>query len=151
MLVSGALAAALFLTVLLLVNGWSIEPLAAAAAVSVLPAGGIRGIGDRRAARPPGPRSVPCWWPRGTACLAFLPTASVAWILVPQTLAGLGMGLALTALAGPLLPQRNAQDAARLLALRHAGIALALVLLAPVLTDRLDAAVDEAEASRAPL
>ncbi|MGH2804299.1 MAG: MFS transporter, partial [Thermoleophilaceae bacterium] len=36
-LLSGALTAVLFLLVLLLISGWSVEPLAAAAAVSVLP------------------------------------------------------------------------------------------------------------------
>jgi hypothetical protein len=51
------------------------------------------------------------------------------------------MGLALRALAGELLPQQDQADAAWLLTLRHVGIALALVLLAPVLTDRLDTAI----------
>lgn len=142
LLLSGALAAALFLTVLLLVNGWSIEPLAAAAAVTVLPlfallGSAIPGRPEARAAI--GSLLLAC----GTACLAFLPTASVAWTIAPQALGGLGMGLALTALSGPLLPHRSERDAARLLTLRHAGIALALVLLAPVLTDRLDDAVHD--------
>ena len=149
-LVSGALAAALFLTVLLFVNGWSIEPLAAAAAVSVLPLAALAGS---TIAGPPAARAAAgsLLLATGTACLAFLPTASVAWTLLPQVLAGLGMGLVLTSLAGPLLPQRDARDAARLLALRHVGIALALVLLAPVLTDRLDDAVDEAKLQGAAL
>jgi Major Facilitator Superfamily len=149
-LVSGALAAALFLTVLLLVNGWSIEPLAAAAAVSVLPLFALLGA---QVPGSPAPRAAAgsLLLAAGTACLAFLPTASVAWTIVPQALAGLGMGLALTALAGPLLPQRDTREAAHLLALRHVGIALALVLLAPVLTDRLEAAVEDAKREGAAL
>ena len=79
----------------------------------------------------------------GTACLAFLPEAAVAWALFPLVLAGFGMGLSMSTLTGVLLPERDERDAARLLALRHAGIALALILLAPVLTDRLDAAVED--------
>jgi lipopolysaccharide/colanic/teichoic acid biosynthesis glycosyltransferase len=52
---------------------------------------------------------------------------------VPQLLAGAGIGLALPRLAGGLLPERSAADAARILTARHAGIALALVILAPVM------------------
>jgi Major Facilitator Superfamily len=149
-LLSGALAAALFLTVLLFVNGWSIEPLAAAAAISVLPlfalvGASVPGSPLRRAAA--GALLVAT----GTACLAFLPTASVAWTFLPQALAGLGMGLALTAIVGPLLPQRDAREAARVLGLRHVGIALALVVLAPVLNDQLQEAVDDAKLKGAAL
>jgi hypothetical protein len=42
------------------------------------------------------------------------------------------MGLALPALAGELLPERDPRQAARLLSARHAGIALVLALLAPI-------------------
>ena len=38
------------------------------------------------------------------------------------------MGMALTALAGGLLPERTPRDAARLLAMRHAGIAVVLAI-----------------------
>lgn len=55
------------------------------------------------------------------------------------------MGLALPALGGELLPERDARDAARLLAIRHAGIAVALVLLAPLVSDRLDDATWRAQ------
>lgn len=144
MLVSGALAAALFLTVLMLVNGWSVEPLAAAAAISVLPAAALAGaaVPGQAARRAPAGALLLA---AGTACLAFLPTSNVAWTILPQILAGLGIGLALSALAGPLLAQRDARDVAWLLMLRHAGIALALVVLAPVLTDRLDSGIEDAK------
>src|SRR5829696_4791339 len=103
--VSAALTAVLFLLVLLLVSGWSLDPLAAAAAVSVLPG------------------------------------AAVGWIVAPQLLAGAGMGMALPALAGELLPERTPGQAAWLLAVRHAGITLALLLIAPVVAAQLDDAV----------
>jgi MFS family permease len=74
----------------------------------------------------------------GTVALAFLPDANVAWTFVPQALAGVGMGLALPALGGDLLPERDPADAARLLTIRHAGIALALLVLAPITSARLD-------------
>lgn len=54
------------------------------------------------------------------------------------------MGLALPALAGELLAERTARDAAALLTVRHAGIALALLLIAPIAASRLDATVQDA-------
>jgi hypothetical protein len=80
----------------------------------------------------------------GTAALAFLPLPSPLWTLVPQALAGAGMGLALPALAGELLPERNSLEAARLLTARHAGIALALIILAPVVSANLDSSTERA-------
>ena len=119
-LLSAALTAVLFLLVLLLVAGWNEEPLAAAAAVSVLPlaALAVRGAGgDPRTRAAAGCVLVAA----GTLCLAFLPLASLWWTLVPQALAGAGMGLALPALAGGLLPERDSADAGHLLAARHAA------------------------------
>ena len=51
------------------------------------------------------------------------------------------MGMALPALAGALLPERTPGQAATLLTVRHAGITLALLLLAPVAAAQLDGAV----------
>ena len=53
------------------------------------------------------------------------------------------MGLALPALAGGLLPERSGRDAARLLSLRHLGIALALLILAPIAQSELDSTLAE--------
>jgi predicted MFS family arabinose efflux permease len=139
-LVSAALTAVLFLLVLLLVAGWNLSPLAAALTVSVLPlaalAAGRTGGGDARSRAATGCVLVGA----GTLALAFLPLASAWWTVIPQALAGAGMGLSLPALAGRLLPERNARDAAWLLMARHAGIALALVALAPVVSSNLDSA-----------
>jgi hypothetical protein len=77
----------------------------------------------------------------GVLALAFLPSASAAWTVLPQVLAGLGMGLALTSLVGPLLPEETPAQTASLLAIRHGGITLALVLLAPIIAAELDDAV----------
>jgi hypothetical protein len=74
--------------------------------------------------------------------MAWPPQPGIAWAVVPAALAGVGMGLALPALAGELLPERSALDAARLLAIRHAGIVVALVLLAPVIADQLDSSTE---------
>jgi hypothetical protein len=61
---------------------------------------------------------------------------------VPQLLAGVGMGMAFPALAGDLLPERTRGQAAALLSLRHAGITLALVALAPIVAAELDEQVE---------
>jgi len=140
-LLSGALTAVLFLLVLLLISGWSVEPLAAAAAVTVLPLAAVAGSFVRG---PPATRAVAgCLLVAGgVACLAFLPEPSVLWTIAPQVLAGAGMGMAFPALAGELLPERTRGQAAALLSLRHAGITLVLVALAPLVAAELDQQVD---------
>ena len=75
--------------------------------------------------------------------LAWLPDAQVAWIVLPQILAGAGMGMALPALAGELLPEKTAGQAARLLSFRHAGITIALLILAPIAAGQLDSTVGD--------
>lgn len=144
-LVSAALTAVLFMLVLLLVVGWNLSPIAAALTVTVLPLAALA------AARAGGPReplaraATGCALVgAGTLALAFLPTASAWWTIAPQLLAGAGMGLALPALAGELIPERDADEAARLLAARHAGIAVALAILAPVVSSSLEAATERA-------
>ena len=140
-LLSGALTAVLFLLVLLLISGWSVEPLAAAAAVSVLPVAALAGSFIRG---PAATRAVAgcVLVAGGIACLALLPEASALWTIAPQLLAGVGMGMAFPALAGELLPERTRAQAAGLLSLRHAGITLVLVALAPLVAAELDEQVD---------
>ena len=77
----------------------------------------------------------------GVLALAVLPGSAPAWIVAPQVLAGVGMGMALPALAGGLLPERTPGQAAWLLSARHAGITLALLLIAPIAAAQLDGAV----------
>ncbi len=141
-LLSAALVGVLFLLVLLLVTGWSVEPLAAAAAVTVLPVAAViaaRVRGPARTRATAGALLVA----GGVLALAFLPGASLWWTVLPQAMAGAGLGLALPALAGDLLPEDTAEQAANLLAIRHAGITVALILLAPVAAAQLDDAVSE--------
>jgi predicted MFS family arabinose efflux permease len=141
-LVSGAIAAALFLTVLLLVSGWSIEPLAGALVVSVMP---LSALAARRVPGPAGARATggAIVVGAGAAALGFLPTASVAWTILPQIAIGIGMGLALGALGGELLPDRDGHESARLLTARHLGIALALLILAPIAQHELDTTLQD--------
>jgi predicted MFS family arabinose efflux permease len=142
-LVSASLAAVLFLLVLLLVAGWNIRPLAAAAAVTVIPLAAFAGArlgGDDRTRAAAGCALVG----GGVLALAWLPTASLWWTVVPQLLAGVGMGLALTAIGGGLLPERTPLEAARLLTIRYAGVAVILAIAAPVAASQLDKATEKA-------
>lgn len=142
-LVSAALSAVLFLLVLLLVAGWNISPLGAAGAVTVIPIAALAGArigGDGRTRAVAGCALVG----GGVVALAWLPTASLWWTVAPQVLAGVGMGLSLTALGGQMLPERTPRDAARLLTIRYAGIAAILAVAAPIAAHQLNAATETA-------
>ncbi len=139
---SAALTGVLFLLVLLLVSGWSLDPLTAALAVSVLPIAAV--AGERIPGAAETRASAGCALVGGgVLALALLPDATVAWIVLPQVLAGAGMGMALPALAGELLPERTPGQAAHLLSFRHAGITVALLILAPIAAGQLDSTVSD--------
>jgi MFS family permease len=131
-LVSAALTAVLFLLVFVMIAGWSVEPLAAAAALTVLPLAGLASMrirgGDPRSRATIGALLIA----GGIAALAAMNTASVWWAIAPQAMAGAGMGLALPALADA------AGGAVRALTIRHVGITVALALLAPLIADRVE-------------
>jgi hypothetical protein len=76
----------------------------------------------------------------GAAALAFLPGAALGWTIVPQLLAGAGMGLALPAFADA----HDVGAAARNLTVRHAGIVIVLAILAPVATAQLASRTERA-------
>lgn len=138
---AAALSAVLFLLVLLLVTAGGLSPLHAALVLSVLPAAALaapqmRGSAAVRAAL--GCLAISA----ALVMLAFLPGPALGWLIVPELLAGLGMGLALPALAGELLPERTTAQASRLLTIRFAGIALTLIVLAPLIAGQLQNATD---------
>jgi MFS transporter len=136
-LLSGAMTAVVFLLVLLLISGWAIDPLAAAATVTVLPLAALAGSTVRGA--PLARALAGCLLVAGgIGGLAFVPQASALWTIGPQLLAGFGIGLALPALAGELLPERTRGESAALLSVRHAGITVALLVLAPIVAAKLD-------------
>jgi MFS transporter len=142
-LVSASLSAVLFLLVLLLVAGWNISPLGAAGAVTIIPIAAFAGArigGDPWTRAATGCALVG----GGVLALAWLPTASVWWTVIPQLLAGTGMGMSLTAIGGGLLPERTPRDAARLLTLRYAGVAAILAIAAPIAAHELKVATQTA-------
>jgi MFS family permease len=141
-LVSAALAAPLYLVVLLLVEGWRFSPTAAAAVVSVLPLAAIataplvHRVGGARERAATGAILVA----GGLAGLALLPRAGWLWTVPPQILVGAGLALAITALTQTALAGREprALHGGVTIAARHAGVVLGLLLLSPLLVADLD-------------
>jgi MFS family permease len=141
LLISGALVAALFLLVILLINGWRLEPLPAGIVVTLMPVAAIAAI--RFGAR------IPLLWVRATsgviliagglAALGWLPRAGWEWTLAPQLAIGSGLGLAVSALSQRALAGRSAQavHGGWAIAARHAGVVLGLVVLTPLFTHDL--------------
>jgi hypothetical protein len=148
-LISAALAAVLFLVVLLLIEGWRLTPIAAAAAVTVLPLAALAAAPltvrvpavDARAA------AGTILIAGGLAGLAFLPHASVVLTLPPQALVGVGLALALSALTESALAGRSAQaiHGGWTIAARSAGVVLGLLVLTPVFTGNLETERADAE------
>jgi hypothetical protein len=151
LIVSAALVASSFLLVILLINGWRLEPLEAGLVVTVLPLAAI-------AAARLGRRITPLWARAGSgailiaggsAALGWLPHAGAAWTIAPQLAIGAGLGLALSALTERALAGRSAQavHGGWTIAARHAGIVLGLLLLTPLFTADLDRNEDDALAA----
>ena len=136
---AAAFTAVLFLLVLELVAGFAMSPIEAALGVTVLPLAALAGAaipGDDRAKALAGALLIA----GGAGALAFLPQPTIAWTIVPQVLAGCGMGLALPAFSD----ERDIAEAARNLVARHVGIVIVLAILAPVATAQLTTATDRA-------
>ena len=141
-LVSAALAAALFLVVLLLIEGWRLTPIAAAAAVTAMPIAALlaaplaRRVDDVAARAAAGVILIG----GGLAGLGLLPDASVLLTLPPQVLVGCGLALTLSALTETALEGRSPQaiHGGWTIAARHAGVVAGLVVLTPVFTADLD-------------
>jgi MFS family permease len=147
LLVSGGLVAALFLVVLLLVDGWGMSPAAAGLVVTVMPLTAI--VVGRLRPRSLGAVQGACGvilLSGGLTALALMPRAGWWWTIPPQILVGGGLGLTVAGLTELAVRGRPDQvvHGGWTLAARHAGVVLGLVLLAPVLTSALDENRDEA-------
>jgi MFS family permease len=139
-LVSAALTAALFLLVLMLVDGWGMDPIAAAAAVSVMPAAAIVASAASRTQIRGIAISGTILVAGGLAGLALLPDSEVVWTFAPQILIGVGLALTLgpltTAALGGLAP--DGIHGGWTVAFRHGGVVLGLLILTPLFTADLD-------------
>jgi MFS family permease len=148
LLLSGALTAALFLLVLLLVDGWRLDPAVAGLVVTVMPLAAIATgsiasrVGNTATRAAAGVVLVT----GGLAALGVLPGSAWWWTVLPQILVGAGLGLALSALTERALPGRSPQavHGGWTIAARHAGVVLGLLLLTPVFTTALDRNEDRA-------
>jgi len=142
LLLSGALTAALFLLVLLLVDGWRMDPAVAGVVVTVMPVAAIATgsiasrVGNTATRAATGVVLVA----GGLTALGVLPGSAWWWTVVPQLLVGAGLGLALSALTERALHGRSPQavHGGWTIAARHAGVVLGLLLLTPVFTTALD-------------
>ena len=140
--VFAALVGALFLAVLLVITVWGREPIVGAVVVSALPAATL-------AARPVGQGPATAGRPSPAACCCspqacwrsrLLPRVSNLLVAVSLAFCGLGIGLAVPVLTRVALHQDTGlvRSGAITVAARHAGLVLALALVAPLLTSSLD-------------
>jgi MFS family permease len=150
-LVAAALVAALFLIVLLLIEGWRLSPIAAAATVSVMPVAALLGSPLARTTPNPAARAAAgsILIAGGLAGLALLPKAVVVATIPSQVLIGIGLALTLSALTEAALEGRSRQaiHGGWTIAFRHAGVVAGLLVLTPVFTSDLTEQRSAAEAA----
>jgi MFS family permease len=141
-LMSAALTAALFLLVLLLVQGWGRSPATAAITVSVVPVAALAARPLARLLRPSAEVeiAVGCFLVAGGLVgLAIPPSSDLAWTIAPQALVGLGLGLTVDRLTTRAMDLRlpRAHHAGWTIGARHVGVVLGLAILTPVFTANL--------------
>jgi len=137
-LISAAIAGALFLLVLLLIEGWRLTPIGAAIVVSVMPLCALLGsrlgglVSSARARAAAGAILVT----GGLGGLALLPKAEVALTLPPQVMIGIGLALVLSALTETALGGRAPQaiHGGWTISARHAGVVIGILAVTPIFT-----------------
>ena len=149
-LLSAALTAALFLLVLLLVEGWRHSPATAALTVSVVPIAALCAAPLARLFGTPHhvEVAVGCFLVAGgLAGLAIPPSSSLVWTVAPQALVGLGLGLTVDRLTTMAMEARlpQATHAGWTIAARHVGVVVGLAILTPIFTADLADAEDPAQ------
>jgi predicted MFS family arabinose efflux permease len=146
-LLSAALVGALFLSVVLMINGWGHPPLLAAGLVSLLPLGALAA---GPVARHSAPRAAVAGGTlllaAGLVAMALLPEPSLVLLSAALALCGLGIGLSMPALTeASLRGPSHASSGTWSVGARHAGLVVGLVLLAPILAGNLVQVRDRAE------
>ncbi len=137
-MVSAAIAAALFLLVLLLIEGWRLSPIGAAIVVTAMPLSALAGsrlsplVPSARARAAAGAILVA----GGLGGLGLLPKAEVVLTLPPQILVGVGLALVLSALTETALAGRASQaiHGGWTISARHGGVVIGLLALTPIFT-----------------
>lgn len=149
-LVFGGLVGALFLAVLLVIDVWGFSPVGGAAVVSALPIAAIAAQRLRLSAGLSATAGV-LLLAAGLGALALLPAVSAAIAIASLALCGFGMGLATPTLTQAALRAERGlvHDGTITIGARHAGLVLALVLVAPLLSHNLKQGARNAELSGA--
>jgi MFS family permease len=141
-MISASIAAALFLLVLLLIEGWRLSPITAAIVVTAMPVAAY--LGTRLAPLVPSERARAAAGAilvsGGLGALALLPHASIWLTLPPQMLVGVGLSLVLSALTETALAGRSPQaiHGGWTIAARHAGVVIGLLALTPIFTHDIE-------------
>ena len=142
-----ALVGALFLAVLLIVTVWDYGPLAGAGIVSALPVAAL--CARPLSARLSGLADIvggSALLAAGLAALALLPASDPAYAVPALALAGVGLGLALPPLTRASLAREGelARSATSSVGVRHLGLVIGLIAIAPLLASELDEAEETA-------
>jgi MFS family permease len=145
-LLFAALVGALFLAVLLLVTVWDYGPLAGAGVVSALP---LAALATRPLARRL-PTAVDViggcvLLAAGLAALALLPSSDAVYVVLALALSGVGLGVALPPLTRASLFEDDLPRSGVLsVGVRHLGLVVGLVAVAPLLATDLHEAEQRA-------
>jgi predicted MFS family arabinose efflux permease len=146
-LLFGGLVGALFLSVLLVITVWSVEPALGALVVSALPAAtlAVRPL-ERRLPVHAAAVGGALLLTAGLVALALLPRISELLIALALGFCGAGLGLAVPALTRVSLdPERRPTRSCLItVGARHAGLVVALLLVAPLLSETLAGSEDKA-------
>jgi predicted MFS family arabinose efflux permease len=144
-LLFGALVGALFLAVLLVISVWDYSPIAGAGIVSALPLGALA-VRTLRLSPLTSVSGGSALLGIGLVGLALLPSASVGFMVWALALCGAGLGLAVPVLSNAALEKGGGLTRSGTLTVgaRHAGLVLALALIAPLLASRVPEAGDKA-------
>ena len=142
-----ALVGALFLAVLLIVTVWDYGPLAGAGIVSALPLAAL--CARPLSARLSGVADVvggSALLAAGLVALALLPASDPVYAVPALALAGVGLGLALPPLSRASLAQDGdlTRSGATSVGVRHVGLVIGLLAIAPLLASELDDAEETA-------
>ncbi|PHX81934.1 MAG: MFS transporter [Thermoleophilia bacterium] len=143
LLLSSGLTAALFLIVLLLIEGWQMSPIATALVVTVIPLSAIVGARafDNVGSLPARAAAGTILLAAGLAALALLPAPEWWWTVPAQIAIGIGIGITIEALTDAALHGRSPQavHGGWTLTARHLGLVLGIVALTPIFTQQLEA------------
>jgi MFS family permease len=149
LLLSAGLTAALFLIVLLLIEGWRMTPIATALVVTVIPGAAIVGarLFGRIGTLPQRAGAGTALLAAGLAGLALLPEPTWQWTVPPQIAIGLGLGMTIEALTDSALKGRSPQavHGGWTLAARHVGLVIGIVALTPLFTHQLEVQQEQVE------